>query len=188
MVHIKITDEIRDAARLRADRPVYNNSHRKEAANIVGCLGEIVVERVLEENEVPFKPVYTYTHDLVFPDGKTMEIKTKDRTVRPRPDYDCTIPLESMARQTATMFTFVSLYRPEKRDKGVKARPEDYTDAYVVGVIGRGKFDRLKKRWDKDSVDPSNGTRFWTDCYNVYINQLTGFDTAMDLWRDGYLH
>jgi hypothetical protein len=127
--------------------------------------------------------VYTYTYDLRFPDGHTMEIKTKDRTVPPIPEYDCTIPATSMDKQTATMFTFVSLYRP---DKDVKGNPEDYTDAYVVGVIGREKFNRLKKFWKKNSVDPSNKTKFWTDCYNVYIKQTTDFGAAMDMWRDGY--
>ncbi|GCD60832.1 hypothetical protein NBRC3280_3404 [Acetobacter pasteurianus NBRC 3280] len=42
---ILLTTELLEAARVRADAlPIFQNSHRKEQANLVGCIGEIVFD------------------------------------------------------------------------------------------------------------------------------------------------
>jgi hypothetical protein len=184
MIHVSLTDELQREAQRRADAmPVLKNSQRGAEANTVGCLGELVVEHVLQQNGVPFDREHKTTHDLAFPDGRTMEIKTKDRTVVPQPFYDCTLPAYNIEHQQANMFTFVSLYRPSKDLKG---KAENYTDAYVLGVIGKSKFRRDAKYWEKGSVDPSNETKFWTACYNVYVNQLMDFEEAINRWLINY--
>jgi hypothetical protein len=177
---IILTDDIRRKAAQRAkEMPVLHGSHRGKEANVVGCLGEVVVEQLLNENGIEFSNQFSTSHDLMLPDGRTVEIKTKDRTVRPQPHYDCTRPAYNVDHQTANFFVFVSLYRPSRDKKG---HVNDYTEAHVVGAIGRVKFDRLAKFWRKGETDPSNGTRFWTDCYNVYISQLRPIENAMEYW------
>ena len=70
-----VAEDDYDLARgLIAARPVYKGSHRGEAANEVGCLGEAVVLRVLTDvYRVPVEPVFDTTHDLEFADGTTAE-------------------------------------------------------------------------------------------------------------------
>ena len=41
-----------------------------------------------------------------------------------------------------------------------------------MGGIDIATLERHGKYWEKDQVDPSNGTKFWTDCINVNMMQL----------------
>lgn len=152
----------------RADgMPIYGNSHREAAANQVGALGEVVVERLLVAHSVPFEQAYETTHDLVLP-GLTIDVKTKDRTVRPLPGYECSVPLYNHEHQRPNAFIFVSLQRD--RDDH-RATMERFKRAFVVGWCSLEELDRGKV-WRAGETDPANGTTFWTDCKNVYIQDL----------------
>jgi hypothetical protein len=186
-VRVHITSDIYQNAMERAESlPVFPGSHRKEEANIVGCLGEVIFEKVLSDSEVPFTPLYTTKHDLQIVNGmsveKTLEVKTKDRTVAPRPNYEATLPAYNHDHQVADYYGFVSLQRGRNSTAGI----ERFHSAWVVGVANRAIFDRHKKFWKAGQQDPTNGTVFWTDCWNLYIDQLAPIFYAINQWKATY--
>lgn len=111
----KYNKDIWDLAQERAlAMPVYGMSHRKFAANQVGALGEVVFESFLEHHQIPFTPRYRTTEDLGIL-GDTIDVKTKDRTVYPRADYDCTVPLYNHEHQRPTRYAFyLATQRPRR--------------------------------------------------------------------------
>lgn len=176
---VPVCEDDYDLARgLIASRPVYRGSHRGEAANEVGCLGEAVVIRVLtEECGVPVEPVFDTTHDLEFADGTTAEVKTKDRTVAPRPEYDCSVPDYVADHQNADYYLFVSL----QRDKGADDGLERFHTAHLVGVGSPHLVARRGRLMEAGTTD-TNGTTFWTACRNIAIADLVPFTDALPLW------
>ena len=81
-----LTEETWAIARARADAmPIYAGSHRAYEANLIGAIGEVVFERWLYTNQIAFVRTGTTRDDYrVGPDLLAVEVKTKDRTVRPR--------------------------------------------------------------------------------------------------------
>ena len=62
------------------------NSIIRGAGNIAGFIGEDIAQQVLggELNN-------TYDYDLVLPSGKTVDVKTKQTSVKPLETYECSI-------------------------------------------------------------------------------------------------
>lgn len=150
--------------------PVLNGSHRGVAGNEVGCLGEVIVEALLTAFEIDFKFTGATSHDLQV-GGEFWEVKTKDRTVIPKPFYDCSVPLYNSDHQKVDEYVFVSLYRDGGASMGVRRFPI----AYVVGIVNRERVFREGRVWRAGETDPSNGTQFWTDCVNLPISRLDSF-------------
>lgn len=168
MLHIAYDKHLWDEAQQRASNAaVLPGSHRGAAANQVGALGEVLVEDFLKKNGIPFDPCYSTSRDLIVA-GLSIEIKTKDRTVAPEPHFDCTIPLYNHEHQAVDVYVFVSLKRAARDN-----RPsiERYTDAYIVGWANRHLM-MTGKKWRAGEVDPSNNTKFWTDCMNRHISEI----------------
>ena len=159
--------------------PVYAGSHRKEAANQVGALGEVVFEYFLKRKGIPYTPRYETTEDLLV-NGDTIEVKTKDRTVRPRPDYDCSVPLYNHEHQRPARYVFVSLYR----DRDDRRRTIDrFTRVWLLGWCTLGQLEAIGRKWDAGETDPANGTTFWTACVNVAIGELSDMDSLVEDYR-----
>ena len=145
--------------------PIYKGSHRKQAANEVGVLGEVVVRRWLQYNNIPFKVTNTTQHDLLL-DGMTLEVKTKDRTVDPKVDYEASVPLYNHSHQTPDRYVFVSLKR-NKRVSGL----EKFEYAFLLGTITLdGLHEVGVTRTNNDRT--GSGKAFWTDCINVFHYDL----------------
>lgn len=162
--------------------PVLKNSHRKLQANIVGCIGEVVFERFMEEHDIPCEDQRGSTeHDYVIGDGITVDVKTKDRTVRPRSFYDNSVPLYNHAHQRPDYYYFVSLLR----DKSIGTNDINrFKTAFLVGGIDIKTLDREGTHWDAGETDRSNGTTFWTACINVNMDQLTPNEDMVDLFKN----
>jgi len=149
------------------DWPVYRRSHRGEIANFVGCMGEVIVERWLRRRGFDCKTVGEISHDMEMHDNGELimfDVKTKDRTVAPRPDYEATVPRYVYEKQNPHAYVFVSLKRD--RDKG----PRAFTEAHIVGAISRDEFNCRK--YEVSKGPKSNGAVFFTDAYNVRIADL----------------
>lgn len=117
------------------------------------------------------------THDyLLSATSETLEIKTKDRTVLPRPHYECSVPLYNHEHQRPAWYLFVSLLRVDGPKDITK-----FTRAFIVGACQR---DDLKNGvvWKAGDTD-TNGTTFWTDCINVKIGDLTDTQKLMATWN-----
>ncbi len=161
----------------RADlMPVYKRSMRGEDANKVGALGEIVVEDCLAQAGIPFIPVYEKTHDLVIA-GRRVEVKTKDRTVPPRGDYECSVAEYNYGYQNADRYLFVSLLKTSNVSDVSK-----FHSAYVLGWCTKEELEDplISKYWAKGDVDPSNGWTVKTSCINIRIDRLRPFETLSD--------
>lgn len=176
-VGIEIGADLRAEAEHRAAHlPVYARSHRETAANLVGCLGEVIVEHALTQFDVPYRAAYETTHDLIVSDRYTIEIKTKDRTVPPRADYEASLPAYNHDHQQPDFFVFVSLERDRLTDTG-------FHTGWLVGVADPAIIDEHRELRRANETDPDNGTTFWTDCWNVRCDVLRPFPYAANYWR-----
>lgn len=168
-----------DRAQERASKmPIYPGSHRGMAANQVGALGEVVFEHFLFRHEIPFIQRYATTEDLAVL-GDTLEVKTKDRTVRPRGDHDCTVPLYNHDHQRPTKFVFVSLLRTRGDNR---MQMDRFLKAYLLGWCSLEKMDSGRE-WGAGDVDESNGTKFWTACKNIYVRDLRPMGEMVEEYR-----
>ena len=79
------------AAERAAEWPEYRRSMRKRAANEVGALGEVVALAYLASLSATVTEAGEIGHDLIV-NGKTVDVKTKERTVAPLPHYECSVP------------------------------------------------------------------------------------------------
>ena len=106
-IMVRVTPDIIHDCTIRADAlGELKGSIRKGKGNLVGYIGQEVVERaiygVTRED--------TYDHDLKC-GGYRIEVKSKDRSVPPRPEYECSIA-EMNHTQAADYYVFVSVFRP----------------------------------------------------------------------------
>lgn len=126
---VSLTSEILRPALARAESlPVVKGSHRKLQANIVGSIGEIVFEQFLKRNGVPFEDRRESTRHayLIGRRHLTLDLKTKDRPVRPRIDYDNSLPLYNHEHQRRRYYFFVSLLRAPGANENALP-PENWT-------------------------------------------------------------
>ena len=149
---------------------IFNGSHRKKEGTQVGYLGEVVFEEFLKQSEVDFvNETHKTTHDYLVNNSISLDVKTKDRTVEPQKHFDNSVPLYNHEHQRPDYYYFISLLR-NKLDNSDDIKR--FTHAFIVGGIDIATLERHGKYWEKDQVDPSNGTKFWTDCINVNMMQL----------------
>jgi hypothetical protein len=161
--------------------PIFKGSHRGLAANQVGVLGEVVVRKELQLRGVEPSPIFSTSHDFEIGSGKRVEIKTKDRTVPPRMDYECSVPLYNHSHQDVDYYVFVSLLRDKSR---IDLELNRFQRAFVVGVCNRKMLEELGETRESGETDPRNGTTFWTSCRNIYIRDLVTLDWATNRWKN----
>lgn len=158
-----------DEAEFRASQlPVYEMSIRGDAANQVGCLGELVGMEHLRRCGVEFEEVFVREYDVLFNNRHTLEFKTKERTVVPQPHYDCSAPFYNHELQRPDYYLFISLLSTNSRSSDISR----FTKAYILGSIDRETFDRKALLWTKDQIDTSNGWKPTKDVYNVLVSDL----------------
>ena len=180
-----ISVDITSEHRIRAEEvlmtlPVYRGSHRGGAANQVGVLGEVVARETLELLGISMTPIFKTTHDFELRTGRRVEVKTKDRTVPPRPDYECSIPQYNHDHQDVDYYVFVSLERSRDRNDDALDR---FVKAHIVGAANRRLMAVKGVNRATGETDPRNGTTFWTACRNIYIRDLVDLETAVSHWK-----
>jgi hypothetical protein len=160
--------------------PIYKNSHRETAANQVGTLGEVIAEKWLKESGIIYRDERsTTTHDYRLPSNQTIDVKTKDRTVEPRQNYDCSVPLYNHDHQRPDFYLFASL----QRDASSKSNDiRRFTRVFILGFADQALLKEKGKIWKKGETDPANGTKFWTDCINLKIGDLKSLNEALVTW------
>lgn len=182
MQSYKITEKLLAIAQQRLNKtPVFDGSHRGADANQVGILGELVVEQWLEENAIYFKDEReSTTHDYSLSNGKTFDVKTKDRTVQPQSNYDCSVPMYNHHHQRPDYYIFVSLQRDKLNKTNDLSR---FHTAHIVGGMNMLQLEQRGIVWKAGETDSANGTTFWTDCINVSVAQLVKPLEVIDKWR-----
>jgi hypothetical protein len=153
-IYLKVPDHIREAAKKHATNTVrYKNSIRGGEGNTVGYIGEWAVSEVLGGSRVN-----TPDYDILW-DGKRIEVKTKERNVPPRGDFNASIPAFN-TKQKCDFYAFVSVL---SNGKG----------AWYLGKIGRGDFYSKATFSKKGEPDGSNKNfKFRADCYNMPYSEL----------------
>jgi len=137
-----------------------NNSIRKGEGNIAGYLGQISVLNAIEN----MKWDDTYDYDLIWDNELKVEVKTKDRTVRPKSFYECSVSSANNS-QKADIYVFVSLLRENT-----------YTTAFILGYIPCKKYMEYAEFLPVGSVDPNNMWKVKQSCYNLPISNLMAFN------------
>jgi hypothetical protein len=160
-VVVPITPEIISFCKIRAQKlGALKNSILNGGGNLAGYIGqEIVLRSIKAMNRED-----TYDYDLTYlpsPLTVRVEVKTKDRTVPPKPHYECSIGDANHTQQTH-YYVFVSLLR-----KG-----DVYTDAYILGYIRAQEYFQNSRFMRAGELDPSNNFTVRADCHNLPISKL----------------
>ena len=157
---------LHDAAQVRADAtPELARSMRGSAGNEVGAMGELVAMRYLDAQGAMYLDEGRVNHDLRTAHG-TIDVKTKERTVEPRPHYECTVPDYVGDAQKPDWYLFVSLM--SDGSKGCSR----FKRAWVLGTIRREQFYRTATEWVPGVTDVSNGWKPTIRCWNVPVSSL----------------
>ena len=154
MQEIEITLDMIDKARVKAkDMGRLNNSILKGKGSLAGFIGEQIALHCLGgtwEN--------TYEYDLILPNGSKVDVKTKQTSVTPLPEYDCSVA-KFNTKQECDMYAFV-------RVKG------DFTVGWYLGSITKDEYFKKARFMKKGDIDPSNNYKVRADCYNLTIKEL----------------
>jgi hypothetical protein len=154
---VPITDEIySESTRQSEQLGSLKNSIRHGEGNLAGYIGQEAVRCAIEGMSVE----ETYNYDLKC--GETrIEVKTKDRTVRPKPYYECSVAASNPTQNT-DYYMFVSLLR----------QGNQYAAAYILGYIAPLVYIRNAQILHKGDLDPANNFTVRADCYNLKISNL----------------
>ncbi len=155
------------AAERAAEWPEYRRSMRKRAANEVGALGEVVALAYLASLSATVTEAGEIGHDLIV-NGKTVDVKTKERTVAPLPHYECSVPEYLDGVQTPDVYLFVSLL------SNGKVGMDRFERAWVLGTLPHTQFHAQATHWTTDMVDRRNNWRATIPVRNVPISALHG--------------
>lgn len=135
------------------------NSIREGEGNLVGFLGEecflAAFPKATRENSFDF--------DIRLGD-KRLEVKTKDRTVRPQPDFEVSVSAYNK-NQKADYYVFVSLFRQGRV----------FYRGYLLGFMKPAEYLMNASFLREGMIDPSNQFTVRASCYNLPIHKLNRF-------------
>lgn len=126
--------------------------------NVIGFVGEAIVHKVLGgtfenlDNENP-----NYDYDLLVDDIK-VDVKAKRTSVVPLDHYDCSVWAKN-TKQKCDAYAFVRV-------------KDSLLTGWFLGTIPKSVFYERARHLRKGDVDPSNGWRVKSDCYNIEIKEL----------------
>jgi hypothetical protein len=156
MVEINITKDQLDRATDRYEFGSLNGSITKGRSNIYGAIGEIVAIDYLRSIGKDVNDSSTYDYDFSIGD-KTIDVKTKRTTVKPKPHYLCSVS-NFNTTQECDFYIFVRV--KESKDK-----------AYILGFMDKEEFYENAEFKKKGEIDV-DGWYFKDDCYNLPIKDL----------------
>ena len=164
MQSLKFNQEMIDQASLWAnDLGGIKNSITRGDGNFAGRMGELALAKHLGL-EVSDRKDY----DMIF-DGKKIEVKTKRRSVKPKPDYVVNVAATS-EHQRPDIYAFVSLQYAD-RDSGA-----NYTGLEHIWVCGYKDADQFWEEcefWPKGFPDPKMPSwKSHVDMHVMYIKNL----------------
>jgi hypothetical protein len=154
MIEIIITGDMLVTARDKAaEMGRLNNSITRGQGNIAGFLGEAVAQQVMGG-----VLANTYDYDLILCNGKTVDVKTKQTSVKPLETYECSIAALN-TKQGCDYYAFVRV-------------KNDFSVGWFLGVYEKQQYMLDAKYLTRGTIDPSNSYVVKSDCYNLPIHQL----------------
>ena len=148
-----------------------NNSITSGRGNLAGYLAEIALTKRLGCKNISCdKGRDKYDYDLI-KDGRKIDVKTKRRTVDPKPFFEVSIAGTSKHQKTDT-YAFISITFKEKRGMGSQAQYYGVESIWLCGFMSKEDYFDKAIFWKKGAVDPSNGFKVHADMYNMPISSL----------------
>lgn len=162
MIEVKITEAHLEKAKVLADDlGELRNSITTGEGNLAGFVGEVIVAEVTGASHSN-----TYDYDLILPDSKTVDVKTKRTNYAPKENYDCSVAAFN-TRQKCDYYAFVRV-------------KNDFSTAWILGFYSKEKYFKDASFHKKGDYDPDNNFTFKADCYNIRISELLGVNTLTD--------
>ena len=162
---------IDEAVKKAEDLGSINNSITSGRGNLAGYLAEIALTKYLDCKNISCdKGRDKYDYDLI-KDGRKIDVKTKRRTVDPKPFFEVSIAGTSKHQKTDT-YAFISITFKEKRGMGSKAQYYGVESIWLCGFMSKEDYFDKAIFWKKGAVDPSNGFKVHADMYNMPISSL----------------
>lgn len=159
-----ISQEWLDKAKEAAVRvPDLKNSIRGTAARFIGALGEIAFAQYT--GLVPFQSA-TYHYDFI-DKGITYDVKTKDRNVLCRPDFEASAYADNI-KQNYDIYVACSILAPFK-------------SIQIIGWITKSDYWTNRIAVPAGTMDISNGWEASIDCYNCHYKHFTPFEAPTDI-------
>lgn len=159
-IEVDVTPDMVERAKAKANAMgELRNSIRRGKGNLVGFLGEEIVMAAWGGAT----SANTFHHDITF-EEVTFEVKSKDRTVVPKPTYEASVANYN-ATQKADFYVFVSVLR----------QGTDYVKGHIVGIYDKASYVKDATYLEAGDVDPSNGWVVSANCYNLPYWRLANF-------------
>ena len=154
MKEIKISLDMIENVRVKSEEMGrLRNSILKGGGNLAGFIGEQIALEYLGGTWHN-----TYSYDIILPNGKKVDVKTKQTSVKPLPNYDCSISNYN-TKQSCDMYAFVRV-------------KNDLTVGWYLGSMDKKEYFEKAVFVKKGDVDPSNNYTARSDCYNIKIEDL----------------
>lgn len=154
MIEVAVTNDMFLAAReSAADMGKLRNSITNGGGNLAGFLGEAIAQQVLGGTLQN-----TYDYDLVLSDGTTVDVKTKQTSVKPLPHYSCSVA-ELNTKQQCDYYCFVRV-------------KNDFTVGWYLGVYKKEAYYKDAEYLEKGSIDTTNNYVVKSSCFNLPISAL----------------
>lgn len=158
MIEVVVTGDMLVEARDKAaEMGRLRNSIINGAGNIAGFIGEAIAQQVMGG-----VLANTYEYDLILCNGKTVDVKTKQTSVKPLETYECSIAGLN-TKQECDYYAFVRV-------------KNDFSVGWFLGVYEKQQYMIDSVFLKKGTIDPDNGYVVRSDCYNLKINQLKGHE------------
>lgn len=165
VIEVDISDDMLEEAITHSEdvfkiKKYAGDSIRKGEGTFYGSLGEIIVRDTLG-----LEHANTFDYDLLLDDIK-IEVKTKDRTVPPKLDYEASITRFN-PNQDCDGYIFVSLL----------SRDNIPVKGYIMGYISKEDYFSKCRALKKGDFDPRNNWRAKCDCYNIEYSKIERIGT-----------
>ena len=152
--------ELTDFVKSRSGKGHLNNSILSGKGTLAGMVGEEMSKSIYTGWE-PSAGDALFHYDLLdlLHLGR-VEVKTKQCTSEPRPDYNCSVAASNI-KQQCDYYLFVRTLM-------------DFSKVWILGFMPKEQFYRDSYFGKRGTIDPASNQnwRFRWDCYNMPISQL----------------
>lgn len=154
MIEVVVTGDMLVEARDKAaEMGRLRNSIINGAGNIAGFIGEAIAQQVMGG-----VLANTYNYDLILCNGKTVDVKTKQTSVKPLETYECSIAGLNTT-QECDYYAFTRI-------------KNDFSVGWFLGICSKERYYKEAIFMEKGTVDPDNGYVVRSSCYNLPIHKL----------------
>ena len=163
-------EDFKLAAERSEQMGVLANSYTRGAGRMSGFLGEIATEKYLSEfidKDIPA----TKSYDLMSHSNISIEVKTKQASSIPKPDYLASVELKKTHMFQNDLYVFLRCHNSLNK-------------LWLLGWIKTGSFRRRSMFKKKDEVEADSNFKYKTDGYHIEIKKLTAMPLLLDYLKE----